>query len=239
MVRFGKVLLGIVLSVCLVSPIRVQTFTYSPDQSTFVRSTPSIRVPLSVLAGADLNGDGRVETVGLLENSAVIRQNEKIVWSSPAAWQVIQAEMTDLNHDGKDEAALLVYRPYKPWPVDRYLAGVSRTGLFHDAQNRSCQIILIGWKRDRYDEIWAGSALAEPLQHFAVMETNTNHRQALIAFETTYDQHPSGSVDAVSIWNWNGFGFTLESRTKMDMRNYALGLNSRNQLVIQFSSDNS
>ena len=99
---------------------------------------------------------------------AVIQTRDQIRWQSPGLWQIEQAQITDLNRDGFPEAALLVWRPFKPWPVDAWLPSGGRINDFHNSRGLSCHIILIGWYQNSFRERWAGSALAEPVDRFAV-----------------------------------------------------------------------
>ncbi len=108
----------------------------------------------------DLDGDSQPETLSLAGGRAAILSGEQTAWQSPAAWQVTQAALSDLNGDSAPEAVLLVWRPFQPWPVDRWLPHGGHISDFHNAEGRSCHIILIGWQYGRYKELWAGSALA-------------------------------------------------------------------------------
>lgn len=219
----------------LCSPVPLKSLTYSAKDEGFIQSYPSLQTVQQTNTSADLNQDYQAETIQLINEQARIIKNGEIVWASPAPWQVKQVEITDLNWDEEKEVSLLVYRPYREWPVDRYLNGTSRTGSFHDADNNSCQIILIGWKKDHFDEIWAGSALAEPLQRFAEIDPERNGDEILVGLETTYDQHLTGSIDAISEWEWNGFGFSLVRRVRLQANTWVLGMDSSHQPVLLFS----
>lgn len=142
----------------------------------------------------------------------------RAVWGSPAGWQVRQALFSDLNRDGRMEAALLVWRAFEPWPVDRYLTSGGRIEGFHDAAGRACHLILIGWEprgshaaETRPREVWAGSALSRPLLAFGALDLDGDNRQELVALEGEYDR-PAFSGGSLTAWEWNGFGFTLLAR---------------------------
>ena len=149
------------------------------------------------------------ETLTLTAGRVVIATESKARWQSPPAWQVEQAQITDLNRDGIPEATLLVWRPFKPWPVDTWLPNGGRIESFHDREGRSCHMILIGWKQGSFRELWAGSAMAEPVNNFAVADLVGNDRQVLVTLEGKYDDPPSVPSRRLKVWEWNGFGFTV------------------------------
>jgi hypothetical protein len=174
-------------------------------------SIPTETVPLVPRLQADFEGNGQTERLSLSSGRATILSHGEAVWVSPGGWQVIQAEITDLNHDGIPEAALLVWRPFQPWPVDRWLPSGGRIASFHDASGYSCHIILIGWVRGSYQEVWAGSALAEPVRAFAVADLNGDGIQELVTLEGTYNDPRSAPAGMLKVWEWNSFGFTVVS----------------------------
>jgi hypothetical protein len=122
--------------------------------------------------------------------------------------------ITDLNRDGLLEAALLVWRPFKPWPVDAWLPNGGRINNFHDSSGRSCHIILIGWYQEAFRERWAGSALAEPVNSFAAVDLIQNGMQYLVTLEGAYDDLPSAPSRRIKVWEWNGFGFSVVSESE-------------------------
>jgi len=173
---------------------------------------------LTPLSQADLNQDGTMECLHLEQGQVVLlptpcQPSSPPLWHSPPEWQVHQAFFSDLNRDGRTELALLVWRPFQPWPIDRFLVHPGRINSFHNSLNQSCHVILIGWQKRRgYVELWAGSALAEPLNSFAAADLDGNGTAELIALESSYDDPPGKPARALSVWEWNGFGFTLLAR---------------------------
>jgi hypothetical protein len=168
---------------------------------------------------ADFNHDGVPESLALTGGHLTIFSNNQSVWQSPLDWTVVQAEITDLNQDGSAEATLLIWRVFRPWPVDQWLPHGGRIASFQDAEGNSCHIILIGWRGGEYREIWAGSALADPVRSFAAADLNGDKFQDLVTLEGSYsDSHQPGKTfeysmpaHGIKIWEWNGFGFTIVS----------------------------
>jgi hypothetical protein len=158
---------------------------------------------------ADFDGNGVSESLDLTQQRAVIKTEGQIRWQSPETWQVKQALIADLNHDRLPEAALLVWRPFRPWPVDQWLPHGGRIDSFHDSRDMSCHVILIGWKQDAFREVWAGSALADPVNRFAAVDLTGNGQQYLVTLEGQYDDPPAAPARRLKVWEWNGFGFAV------------------------------
>jgi len=190
--------------------------TPAPIHAWRLNDTALERVPLPsgvrlvrAETSADFDQDGIAETLVLTQGRAAIRMGGQIRWQSPQAWQVRQAMIADLDRDSLPEAALLVWRPFKPWPVDAWLPNGGRIDAFHDARGMSCHIILIGWYQDSFRERWAGSALAEPVYRFAVADLRGNGQGYLVTLEGEYDDPMDAPSHPLKVWEWNGFGFSL------------------------------
>jgi hypothetical protein len=148
------------------------------------------------------------------KNGSVTISSSLGKWESPSTWQVQQATWTDLNHDGDPEATLLVRRPFEPWPVDRVLPHGGRIQSHQDSQGMSSHIILIGWKKDHWGDVWAGSALARPIQQFDITDLNEDGKQEMVVLEGDYKKGGSTLAGSLAVWKWNGFGFDLVSRVE-------------------------
>jgi hypothetical protein len=114
-----------------------------------------------------------------------------------------------LNRDRRPEVTLLVWRPFRPWPVDAWLPHGGRIQSFQDSNGSSCHIILIGWKQDAFREVWAGSALVDPVKRFAAADLMGDGKPYLVTLEGAYNDPPSAPSRRLSIWEWNGFGFSI------------------------------
>ncbi len=164
--------------------------------------------PVAEVTQADINKDGEPEKVTLIDNKARLISSAGTVWQSPESWQVTETEFTDLNHDGVMELTLLVWRPFRPWPVDKWLPDGGRISTFHDARGASCHIVLIGWEDGEFKEVWAGSALAEPVKSFLAYDLDGDGRQELVTLEGLYADSRSTPARFLKVWDWNGFGFS-------------------------------
>ncbi len=172
---------------------------------------PAGSVTVAPVARADLDGDGAPESLALTGGRLSILSGGGTFWQSPEAWQVIQAAITDLDRDSRPEVTLLLWRPFQPWRVDQWLPNGGRIAEFHDAEGQSCHVILIGWRRGGYHELWAGSAMADPITAFAAADLNGDNAQELVALEGRYADSRSAPARTLKVWEWNGFGFTVIS----------------------------
>lgn len=204
------------LALMLNAPPRLQVWEYADEaltQLAGIAAIPSGAPASPAKPCADLNADGNVECLTLHNGQADIQTSSAaFLWQSPPEWRVQQAALTDLNRDDTPEAALLVWRPFSPWPIDRYLPHGGRIAGFHDRQGSSCHLILIGWNGKRYGELWAGSALARPLRAFHAADLDGDGRQELVVLEGEYKDPAHLPARTLAVWEWNGFGLSLLAR---------------------------
>jgi hypothetical protein len=205
-----KLVLTALLALAVISPARVEWWYYAGnfEQTPF----PGRLSALPVVQSVDMDGNHLPEILRLVGGQAQLLENSQAVWQSPPDWRVGQAAYTDLDHDGQTELALLVWRQFKPWLIDRFLPYGGRIDSFHDSGGQSCHLILIGWKLDAYRELWAGSPLADPLQSFYAADLDGDGFQELAALEGRYDDPPGAPAWSLSVWDWNSFGFSLVER---------------------------
>jgi hypothetical protein len=215
----------------LTSPILPRAWQFEASGLELVQ-LPSRLQPVEPLTIGDLNGNGLPERLSLSSSRASIYENEDLVWQSPPEWSISQAALTDLNQDGQLEATLLVWREFRPWPVDAWLPHGGRIASFHDSQNQSCHIILIGYSRGAYRELWAGSALADPIVSFAAADLDGDGVQELATLEGSYTTYRSGIAHTLKIWRWNFFGFNAVSLIEGTFHQMALSIGSEGSLFV-------
>jgi hypothetical protein len=199
--------LGMLLQV---SPAPLRALDLEPT-GLVPASIPAGTSPVTPITQADLDGNSTPESLALTGGRLSILSGGGTVWQSPPAWQIVQAAISDLDRDGKPEVTLLLWRPFRPWPADQWLPNGGRIAEFHDSEGQSCHIILIGWKRGGYHELWAGSAMANPITSFAVADLDGSNAQVLVALEGRYTDPKSAPARTLKVWEWNGFGFTVVS----------------------------
>jgi hypothetical protein len=183
-------------------------------------------------APIDFDGDGIIEKITLTNGHVTVQNGEQIRWESPKAWQVQQIQVADLNNDNRPEIVLLVWRPFKPWPVDAWLPNGGRISEFHNSAGMSCHIILIGWDGNSFRERWAGSALAEPVKAFAAADLAGNGKQLLVTLESKYEDLFSAPAQNLKVWEWNGFGFSIVSKVQGAFNQLAIARESNGRVLI-------
>jgi hypothetical protein len=124
---------------------------------------------------------------------------------------VVASVLADVTGDGAPEWALLVWRPWQDWPIQRWSAAPSPIAGYRDASGQSCHLVLID-PRDG-SEIWAGSALPAPFLALAVEDVDGDGANELFTLEGSYANGREGPGSRVDVWRWNGFGFTLQWRS--------------------------
>ena len=129
----------------------------------------------------------------------------------PSTWDVTAATLVDVTGDGSPECVLLVWRPWRDWPIQRWSTTPSPIADFHDAAGDSCHLILLDPSDGR--EIWAGSALPAPLLALAIGDVDGDGWDEVVTLEGDYASGRHGPATHVDVWRWNGFGFTLVWRS--------------------------
>jgi len=130
---------------------------------------------------------------------------------TPSAWHVSASALADVTGDGNAEGVLVVWRPWRDWPIQRWSSARSPIASFHDEAGNSCHLILL----DPSDghEVWAGSALPAPFLALAVGDVDGDKQLEIVMLEGDYVTGRQGPARHVDVWRWNGFGFTLQWRS--------------------------
>ncbi|MBA4375492.1 MAG: hypothetical protein C0401_04885 [Anaerolinea sp.] len=167
-----------------------------------------------------------------IDTDCVAYENEKIEikdclgeshptkWKSPDEWNVTEAILADLNRDDRNELVMVVWRAFKPWPIDKFLPHGGRINSFQDRKGMSCHLILVGWDGKKYRELWAGSSLIDPIFDIRAADLDQDDNQELVALEGQYDS--TNQSGAITVWEWSGFGFRLQDRVEGKFSNYAI-----------------
>lgn len=167
--------------------------------------------------------DGQIEVWRCSENSNTSK------WKSPNDWKILEVTIADLNRDGVNEIGLLVWRQFETWPIDKFLPSGGRIANFHDQYNQSCHFILIGWDGTKYRELWAGSALASPISQLKAADLDRDGFEELIAIEKEYDSSGGGNL---TVWKWQGFGFSLVDRVEGNFSGYSFMENDGQMVIV-------
>ncbi len=168
----------------------------SPQPLAFTFAGDDLYLPVSVhaqIAAApftsgeiDMTGDGRPETVSLVEGRMYIESKGSLVWQSEPDWVVQDVALGDPNNDGRFEA-LVVF-----WKLDE--AGQMRS-----------QPFIIGYRQGLFGTWWGGSPVDRPLFEVALADVDGDGAQELLALEGRSEDR-----QAVTVWRWHGWGFSQQ-----------------------------
>jgi poly-gamma-glutamate capsule biosynthesis protein CapA/YwtB (metallophosphatase superfamily) len=140
---------------------------------------------------ADLDGDGQSETITLEGGRLQVREpNGTLAWESPLCWLVVDAALGDPDWDGRPDLVAIF------WKTDE--AGVLRSHPFLIRQNGG-----------RYEEVWGGSAVSEPIWEVEVTDLNGDGQDELVVLAMA----PGRNGQTLSVWEWHGWGFSQEWRS--------------------------
>jgi poly-gamma-glutamate capsule biosynthesis protein CapA/YwtB (metallophosphatase superfamily) len=140
---------------------------------------------------ADLDGDGQPEQVTLEGGRLQVwSPGGALAWESPSAWLVVDAALGDPDWDGRPDLVAIF------WKADE--AGVLRSHPFLIRQNGG-----------RYEEVWGGSAVSEPIWEVEVTDLNGDRLDELVVLAMA----PDGAGQTLSVWEWHGWGFSQEWRS--------------------------
>jgi hypothetical protein len=218
------------LAVALISPVNCQAWKWNGVELVKIPVRQFPHTSAAQLNPIFSNGQDCLQTTGQhVEVSRCTGEENYLTWKSPEGWQVKEVVMADFTRDGEKEFGLLVWRPFESWPIDKFLPYKGRIDSFHDRNYQSCHFILIGWDGTKYRELWAGSALADPISRLKTADINNDGFEELLALEKEYDASSGGNL---TVWEWQGFGFTLVDRLEGNFSNYSIVVNDGQLIVI-------
>jgi len=131
----------------------------------------------------------------------------------PEDWQIADHALADVTGDGVAEWILLVWRPWRDWPIQAWIPGSSPIFEFHDRRGDSCHVVLL--EPETGDILWAGSALPSPMLAVDTGDVDGDGIAELVTLEGTYAAGRENPASYVNVWRWNGFGFSLASRSSL------------------------
>lgn len=129
----------------------------------------------------------------------------------PATWTVLSRAAGPVSAAGQRECLLVVWRPWRDWPISRWTSRPSPIRANQDQQGRSAHLALLTpLGGGRYHERWVGSAMRQPALRAEVL--SPGH---ILVWEGRYADGPTGHPVARSSWVWTGFGFRLVQREEL------------------------
>jgi hypothetical protein len=147
-----------------------------------------------------IRNDGRVHVYG----------NESQVWESDLSWDVRRMLLTDLDSDAEQELALILWKPCLLEPSVIY----NHFGFTPPCEEGTLRnhLFLYGWRDGEWRALWCSSPLADPIRELAVGDVDGDGDNEIVVLEGSYGDAVDEPARHVSVWRWNGWGFTLQWR---------------------------
>jgi len=140
---------------------------------------------------------------------SVVHQGQEI-WSSDPSWDVRQLLVADVNNDGKQEAAFVLWKPFRLEPAIFYDT-FGFPSLWEEGSLRN-HLFIYGWREAAWQHLWCSSPVADPILEVAAADADGDGANELVVLEGSYDA-PNVAARHVTVWRWNGWGFTLQWRS--------------------------
>ena len=149
-------------------------------------------------------------TFVLAEGSLTIVHEGQEVWSSDPSWDVRQLLLADVDNDGKQEAAFVLWKPFRLEPAIFYDT-FGFPSLWEEGSLRN-HLFVYAWRDAAWQHLWCSSPVADPILDVAAADVDGDGANELVVLEGSYDA-PYVPARRVSVWRWNGWGFTLQWRS--------------------------
>ena len=149
-------------------------------------------------------------TIVLKEGILSVVHQDQEIWRSDPSWDVRQLLVADVNNDGQQEAAFVLWKPFRLEPAILYDT-FGFPSLWEEGSVRN-HIFLYGWRNGTWQHLWCSSPVADPILELAAADVDGNGANELVVLEGSYDA-PDAAARHVSVWRWNGWGFTLQWRS--------------------------
>lgn len=155
--------------------------------------------------------DGVHSHIVLRDGTLYVYLDVDQLWASDPSWDVRQMLVADLDDDGQDEAAFVVWKPLSREPSVFY--NVFRfESPFEEGSARN-HLFLYGWRDGEWRATWCSSPIADPIHMMAAGDVDGDGAKELVLLEGSYDDDPDEAARHVAVWRWNGWGFTLQWRS--------------------------
>ncbi|MBN1484902.1 MAG: hypothetical protein JXA37_09285 [Chloroflexia bacterium] len=151
---------------------------------------PGSEVPPAAPAlEVDLDADGRPERAVLEGPQVRLEREGQVVWRSKPEWRVVDVAAGDVGDDLRQELLLAMWREDE--------GGVERS-----------QPYIIGYRNGRYDLVWGGSPVSEPIYELDLGDVDGDGANELVVLTGLYGDAPGTPARYLTVLGWNGWGFT-------------------------------
>lgn len=135
----------------------------------------------------------------------VVTDSGRIIWQSPFAWWVDDVQVADANNDGVVDVVMSVWKQgnfakFKPFWVKT-----------NDQRIRN-HLFILDLKHGTMQPVWESSNLERPNCSIAIKPVGGDSGTSLVVTEGDYADWPACIPRYDAVWQWNGWGFTNQSR---------------------------
>lgn len=149
-------------------------------------------------------------TIALAEGSLTVVHQGHEVWSSDPSWDVHQLLVADVNNDGQQEVAFVLWKPFRLEPAIIYQT-FKFPSLWEEGTLRN-HLFIYGWRDAAWQHLWCSSPVSDPIMEVTAGDIDGDEANELVVLGGSYDA-PDAPARHVSTWQWNGWGFTLQWRS--------------------------
>lgn len=165
---------------------------------TFYAWKPFLESRLIKTRHFDLDRDGINEDYSLQDGKLKVATGSQTIWQSPDDWWVDDFFLGDSNNDSIPELNLLVWKsgsfgPHKPFWITREDMSIKN------------HLFIFRLVEGTLKPVWQSSNLDRPNYETALEDLDGDGANELIVTEGSYTDP---KVREVSIWKWNGWGFS-------------------------------
>lgn len=145
------------------------------------------------------------------DGSLRVYRDDAQAWRSDPTWDVRQMLVADADNDGQQELAFVVWKPFALEP--RFLYHTFRfSPPFQEGSLRN-HLFIYGWSGAEWRPVWCSSPIADPIRELAVGDLDGDGANELAVLEGSYDAPVGEPARHITVWRWNGWGFTLQWRS--------------------------
>lgn len=147
----------------------------------------------------------------LEEGTLQVYDGDRHVWTSDASWDVRKMLLADPNNDSQQELVFVLWKPFAPQPTLLY-EDFGFQLPFDEGSLRN-HLFLYGRRDGEWRALWCSSPVPDPILDIAVGDVNGDGANELAVLEGSYADGSDKPARHVTVWRWNGWGFTLEWRS--------------------------
>ncbi|WP_458413366.1 hypothetical protein ACNQFZ_00255 [Schinkia sp. CFF1] len=146
----------------------------------------------------DLDENGVTEEFSLHNGKITVKGDSHTIWESPDTWWIDYFFLGDTNNDGNFELNLLVWKegsfgPHKPFWIEE-----------EDTEVKN-HLFIFKLEKSKIKPVWQSSNLDSPNYCADSIDLNGDGKNELITIEGSYTDPFKREI---TIWKWNGWGFS-------------------------------